>query len=233
VTDDDPTRVGDVLPAVERALELRRRAAEGGHLAEPEDPADALPTTAAEQEVRRRRAVWAALVPEVHGDPRVRDLPRSVADPVRRWIAGARLGEQTNLLLFGPVGTGKSHAAYAALRPLVGDGISPVAATSARDLVNAYKPDQRETGARLRRLAVEAYALLVDDIGAEHATEFSAERLAAVLDDRWKARHPIIGTCNLDIEQLTEHLGERAASRLLGDSIIVRVTGPDRRMTTP
>ncbi|MEU7170348.1 ATP-binding protein [Micromonospora tulbaghiae] len=169
------------------------------------------------------------------------DIPATFRDArpdhpqVRDWIS-RHLTDPHDcpwLMLVGNTGTGKTHQAYGALRHLAG-----VAARSNRDFrwlivthpdLNAaarIKPDGSHAYAVEPYLAVEF--LIVDDLAAGKASEFTNEHITRLIDHRWSHRMATIYTTNLDADALETALGERALSRL-ADATQVEMSGPDRR----
>ncbi len=72
--------------------------------------------------------------------------------------------------------------------------------------------------------------LIVDDIGAERVTEWVRERMVSIINTRSSNGLCTIYTSNLSPEELTEELGDRIASRVLGSSKVVEISGGDWRM---
>lgn len=173
--------------------------------------------------------------------------PRFRADIVipraaQEWAA--RGPKAQGLYLHGPVGTGKTHAAWAAARMWCGvTGTVPRAAsadglgrgpnivfTRMTDLLDDLRPSDGEGGSR-RRIRECQYAelLVLDDVGAEKASEWTQERLYSLIDHRYVNCLPVIVTSNLSTDYLAEQTGERVASRIAGMCTVVPMTGPDRR----
>ena len=71
--------------------------------------------------------------------------------------------------------------------------------------------------------------LIIDDIGAERVTEWVRERMVSIINTRTSNGLCTIYTSNLSPEELTEELGERIASRVLGSSQVVEIAGGDWR----
>lgn len=208
----------------ERMVELELRARAGV----PPEELRSLPPSwdmaeadaAARQHIASER--WARAIPRRFLTASMDDLAEPLASTLRGW-AQAEAGP--NLALLGPVGTGKTHAACAAVRPLVERGASLAFWPVVRlldQLRPGREPDPYEG-------AVEADVLVLDDLGAERATEWTAERLYAIVNDRWLAEKPTVVTANLSPPQLSQ-ADERLASRLLGGATIARLAGRDRRM---
>lgn len=166
---------------------------------------------------------WKATIPRRFLTAHLSTVGGDLQSKLREW---AELEEPPNLVLTGPVGSGKSYAACAACRPRVEAGATlefwPVVRLLDQ-LRPGREPDPYD--------AIVATDLLVlDDLGAERATEWTAERLYAIVNDRWLAERPTIATTNLTPPQLTAAVGERLASRLLGGATTARLAGHDRRI---
>jgi DNA replication protein DnaC len=72
--------------------------------------------------------------------------------------------------------------------------------------------------------------LHIDDLGAEHRTDWVLEQLYAIVNARYEAERAIVATTNLEPDALREALGDRTVSRLeeiCGEPIPLH--GPDRR----
>lgn len=76
--------------------------------------------------------------------------------------------------------------------------------------------------------------LVLDDLGSERPTEWTAERLYALVNRRWLEERPTICTSNLSPTELEKSVGDRVFSRLVGNgSVGVKLSGPDRRRQGP
>lgn len=149
------------------------------------------------------------------------------------------------LYVGGQVGTGKTHAAWmavgrwcmaASVTPR-GEGwdeimrsrVSPtVVFTRMTDLLDSLRPG--DTGTLRVDDCQRARLLVLDDLGAEKASEWTQERIYSVIDHRYANCMPLIVTSNLPPDALAPQIGERAASRLAEMcEIFVPMTGADRR----
>ena len=74
-----------------------------------------------------------------------------------------------------------------------------------------------------------ASLLVLDDVGAEKASEWTQERIYSIVDERYVHCLPLIVTSNLPPKELAAQTGERTASRLAEMCIVVPITGTDRR----
>lgn len=142
-----------------------------------------------------------------------------------------------NLILTGSVGTGKSYASVAACRRSHFTHQRTVEFWPVVELLDQLRPGGSE-GALERVMRVDV--LILDDLGAERPTDWTAERLYALVNRRWLEELPTVGTTNLPLTRksaglgyegptLDEVLGDRMFSRLVGGAALVRLSGPDRR----
>lgn len=146
---------------------------------------------------------------------------------VMQALCGWRAADpRTNLVLLGPVGTGKTGSALALLRD---DWIShgqEVQFWPVVDLLRGLRPDGGLDVERLMRVP----RLLLDDLGAERPTDWTAEQMYGLVNRRWLDQLPTIVTSNLEPAALAEAVGERLFSRLIGDgAVVVKLAGKDRR----
>lgn len=167
-------------------------------------------------------------------DPR--SAPRTGAE---LWIAN---GYAPPLVTFtGPYGTGKSHAAWSLAGELVDQGLSCWGGTAAELLqelrdtfTKARQHEHDPAGTDAVSLAdllshLKGVGLLVlDDLGAEKVTDWTAEQVLTVVNHRLTHRRLTIVTTNLDRKSAPE---DRLWSRVLGGqfAMVIQTIGPDRR----
>ncbi len=134
------------------------------------------------------------------------------------------------LLLFGPVGTGKTFYASCIANALLDKGYSCMVTTFAR-IVNVLSTPGVNKQDYIDYLC--KYELLViDDLASERNTEFMNEQVMNVIDSRYRSKKPIIVTTNLTSEELknpTEVAKQRIYSRLMEMCYPVEVKGADHR----
>ncbi|MFF4943703.1 ATP-binding protein [Streptomyces rubiginosohelvolus] len=135
-----------------------------------------------------------------------------------------------SLLLLGPTGVGKTHQAYGTVRRLAVTGVSAVwVATSSADLYAALRPRNGvDSETEFRRYA-HARLLLVDDLGAAKATEWTEEINFRLVNHRYENQLPTLFTSNVMPKELSARLGDRVASRLTEMCDRAVITGNDRR----
>lgn len=109
------------------------------------------------------------------------------------------LEKNQGLLLYGNVGTGKSHLA-ACMSNLLMEQLVPVYATSFVKLLeeNPKNVDVPGIIAKMGR----AQLVLFDDLGAERNTSYALEMVYNLIDSRYRQRKPMIVTTNLSLEEM-------------------------------
>jgi len=174
---------------------------------------------------RWREARWEQ-IPNRFRWAKIEDLAEAWRGDVEAWATTE--GPAPNLVLYGPTGTGKTHAAVAAAR-LRFDAGDEVQFWPVVELLDGLRP-----GGDLEvwdRAVTDADTLILDDLGASRATDWTDERLYALINRRWLDERPTIVTTNLAPEDLMTAVGERIASRVLGcGAVVLGVGGPDRRL---
>lgn len=140
------------------------------------------------------------------------------------------LKDSKGLLLYGPVGTGKTYMAACIANAVIDQGYR-VLMTNFATVANSMQSTW-EKEAYIRDLC--KYDLLIlDDLGAERKSEYMQEIVFNVIDARSRAALPVIITTNLTKDELgnpAEMGYKRIYSRILERCLAVNVDGKDRRM---
>lgn len=217
---DDPRSIGEKLASVASIIGARTVPGPDDY-DDPEEfgasRADGLEAIRAQRwrQVIPGRFSWADL-PDFDGCP--------VSAQLTEWAADAK---GRNLVIFGPVGAGKSHAAVAACRPAFFFRGLDVRFVPIVELLDRFRPggppDAFDDLCYLDRL-------ILDDLGSEKVTDWTAERLSALINRRWLEELPTVVTSNLQPEALEEHVGAPTFSRLIGSGAVsLRLVDTDRR----
>lgn len=151
-----------------------------------------------------------------------------------------------NIVLSGKTGCGKTHLAIATLRKMViNDEIPrggysrdswelPVAATFVTvpsllmEIRDCFKAKADESEFEIVERYVSYPILILDDLGADRATEWAIETLYLIIDGRDSNLKPTFITTNLSVHEIEQHYGARIASRIAGMSIL-SIDLPDYR----
>lgn len=130
----------------------------------------------------------------------------------------------TGMLLYGPVGTGKSFAAHSVANELITKGVTVCVTTLPRllDLIG----QRRDVVGRLRYYDL----LVIDDLGTERGTSYAEEQTYNIIDARYSSGLPLIVTTNLDQKTIKESQN-RVYDRITEMCpIVLRFDGTSRRI---
>jgi len=165
------------------------------------------------------------------------------------WKQVYPVGE--GLFLHGGAGTGKTHLAVAIIRETV---VTPRATlmfdvsthawlvkkqkspwfVSVPDLLmkirSTFRQDSVESEEQVIDLLSAPKMLVLDDLGAEKTTDWSLQTLYTIIDRRYREVCPTIVTSNLDPQALSDKIGDRITSRLVGMCKVIALKGSDRRL---
>lgn len=188
---------------------------------------------------------WASLVPRDYHDAELADLDPEVRAAIERWLRNVTDIESDprprgpNMLLMGPLGSGKTHAGFAAMRELYFEG-TPSKQRYAKgrpvrrsfrywSVVDAVNRMRSSRDSHVMSDLEDARVLFLDDVGTSKVTDWASEQLFSIFNARRTELRPTVATTNLDMRDLEDHLGGPAFSRLVGDAVVVHVKGRNRR----
>lgn len=217
MTTDEPQRlnVASMLPS---HLGKRLEALAATEVAPSPTHRVETPQEAQERAEARRQvyaARWAAQVPPMYADADMGDLAQDFT-----WQNGS-----LNLVLAGPVGTGKTHHAYAIGNAMVRNGTWCQAVTVV-DLLAALRPDGDLS---LVRAVRACQVLILDDLSASKASEWAQEQMTDLLDRRIREGLRTIATTNSTETDLEAAWGGRFMDRLRYRRTVVVLRGESRR----
>ncbi len=134
-----------------------------------------------------------------------------------------------SLLLYGKTGLGKTHLSLAIAGKAVEEGYG-VIYSSAQNLFNKLEKDKfGKADANTEEAILDCDLLIIDDLGAEFTTQFTVSALYNIVNSRELESKPTIISTNLMPEQLTKAYGERIASRILSNYVMLYFDGSDIR----
>ena len=136
----------------------------------------------------------------------------------------------TGLVFYGSVGTGKTFSACCIANALIDKGYK-VLVTNFPKIVNELH-DTFKKQEYIDRL-VSFDLLIIDDLASERRTEYMDEMVTNVIDSRYRNGKPVIITTNLTAQEMeyTEDVNrQRVYSRLYEMCMFYEVKGTDRRV---
>ena len=143
------------------------------------------------------------------------------------------------LVLTGGTGCGKSHLLEAIGRSVMGHG-GFARYEFVPDLLSRFKATYDKTSelseADVKAIYEGVPVLLLDDLGAEKATEWAMEKLTALVDHRYREGKRLAIATNKEHQDFVAQGNSRLASRLFdiatGSVAVVGITAPDYRLKT-
>jgi len=135
-----------------------------------------------------------------------------------------------SLLFMGKTGLGKTHLSAAIAGAVAMKGYRVLYETSQK-LFDTYEAARfgRENAPDTDKY-VNCDLLIIDDLGAECGSQYTAATFFNLLNTRLIEGKPILINTNLNRPQLEKAYGERVLSRLLGEFRVLLFTGKDVRM---
>ena len=139
-----------------------------------------------------------------------------------------------NLLLVGNTGTGKTHISTAIAKEIITRGFD-VLYDSAQNIISDFEADKFKSGysAQYEPKAekyLECDLLIIDDLGAEFANQFTVSCLYNLINTRKNRGLSTIISTNLSAEELTTKYEGRISSRIIGEYTVLPFLGRDHRI---
>ena len=156
---------------------------------------------------------------------------------VYEWFKTNPIDTGRGLVIMGMSGRGKTGAAVGILRYFHERG-HRVYFTAVQDLLESTKEGfedktNLDEGARPLVRAARAHVLVLDDLGAERVTDWTAAAIDNLVRKRYNTERPTIITSNLSAADFRRRVGPRLLSRLAETSQAIVADGPDFRTERP
>lgn len=130
-----------------------------------------------------------------------------------------------NILLMGPVGTGKTFLANCIANKALDQNLSIVNISSI-DLTNSFFDKDRD---ETLQILYKVDLLIIDDLGSEYSSDYSNPNLFSIMDKRIIYNKPTIISTNLSYDEIKDYYKERVASRLTNNYNLFKLYGRDLR----
>ncbi len=136
---------------------------------------------------------------------------------------------EKSFLLLGGTGLGKTHLSTAVGVSVIKRGYDVVYKT-VQSVMDDYQQVQFRGGdTDVISKYYDCDLLIVDDLGAEMATQFTVSCIYNLINTRMNKRKPTIFSTNLSAPELRERYADRITSRLFGEYIPLVFQGTDIR----
>lgn len=158
----------------------------------------------------------------------LKDIPLDLFDAEKVKVC-SELGEDEKnwFYIFGNAGVGKTYMAIALAQLFLLQDKS-VYFSKVPQLLESLRPDS-EDRTKILKKCMKVDVLVLDDIGKEKISEWVSERLYMIIDERHSWGRKTIFTSNMDLEQLFKKSNYPLYSRIASVSILLNLTGKDRR----
>lgn len=136
-----------------------------------------------------------------------------------------------NILMQGPTGLGKTHLSLAIAKAAIQKGFGVIYG-SAPDLMAQVEKERFsriDNGMQTLEWLLDCNLLVLDDLGAEFSTSFSAATIYNLVNTRINRHLPTIVSTNLTHQGLLQAYDERVVSRLIGTYDTLFFAGQDIR----
>ena len=141
-----------------------------------------------------------------------------------KWFLD-NMAESTGLILMGNPGTGKNHLTSAIITEAIEKHNKTALFTETLKIIRAIKESWRrdgETESKVIESFITPDILAIDEIGVQFGSETERMYLTEIINDRYNHQKPTILMGNVDVDILSEIIGERPLDRFReGGKLIV------------
>jgi len=156
------------------------------------------------------------------------DLMTSVLSRCKKFASNFELGV-SGMIFFGKTGVGKTHLSLSIANEVLKNGYGVVYGTASEFLGKIEKEHFGKIEGDTLQLLCECDLLIIDDLGAEFQTQFTASAIHELINRRIMEGKPSIISTNLSPAELAENYGDRVSSRIIGNFEPIKFEGNDIR----
>jgi DNA replication protein DnaC len=190
------------------------------------------------RESKVRRALQLSCMGAQFAGQRLADLiaQPGLCRPCTRYVQQwpTQLEQGRGLYFWGPVGSGKTHAATVVVNELIDRYLVETLFLNVPEAMGRFRQaigdPQNTDGVTLLERMKRVELLVLDDLGIEKPSAWGTELLYRVVDERWRERRPLLVTSVLSPAGLALRYSPQIASRMGGCCEPLWLTGEDRRM---
>lgn len=140
-------------------------------------------------------------------------------------------GTGSGIFMIGATGLGKTHLSLAIANELIKKGWS-VVYNSVPELLRKLNSEQfGNSDGDTMRIITDCDLLILDDLGAEHNTEYSSSVVYQLLNARVAHNRPMVVSTNLEMGEIKSRYQDRIWSRLFSMRVLL-FYGTDNRLRT-
>ena len=170
------------------------------------------------------------MIPQRYIDAKWEDVPEKIRT-LFETIKETRRG----MYIYGDVGTGKTHIAYAMKNrwdnPEAGRWAQFWNTTELlREIRKDFDRNPYEKSHADSEIMRFGGLLFLDDVGSEKISDWVAETFYTIINRRYMDMLSTIITSNLPVAALADRIGDRTASRIVEMCEVVELVGSDRRI---
>ncbi len=137
--------------------------------------------------------------------------------------------DSPSLLFYGKTGLGKTHLSLAIANEVLDAGFGVMYGSAQNYLERLEKEHFGRSEGDTMELLLGCDLLIIDDLGAEFQTAFTASAIYNIINSRILNGLPTVISTNLSPSEITKCYGERVMSRILGNFRRFEFTGADIR----
>lgn len=143
-----------------------------------------------------------------------------------------KIGKREGMMFYGGVGTGKTFLASCVANELIDRGYVVIMNTI-QDLAAEMQEDYGQNREYVLNRVRDCDLLILDDFGVERDTEYMAEQVNQIVNERYNAQKPLIVTTNLSPKFMRDSQDDpkrRSYDRLFEICQLVKMDGESRRL---